>query len=126
MYVISSSRLICTYSRRNELGNCWPTTTVLKSMASATSICGLGTDPDEILTYGILPDGVSEVVVIREDGPDSAIPVRRNVYAAPSSSAPPLPVWVSFVQDGRRVLRPTGVPPDVARKGCTRAPPTLR
>jgi len=118
IYVVASSKLTCTYSRQNEVGNCWPTTTVTRSLASASSLCGLGTDPGEIVTYGILPDGVREVTVLRDKEPDRAVPVIGNVYVAATSSRPPLPLRIAFVKDGRRVTRPTGIPRDLARDGC--------
>ena len=41
-------------------------------MATATSLCGLGTNAREIMTYGIVPDGVDAVSAnsFRNDEPD--------------------------------------------------------
>jgi len=121
VYVVRSDRLICTYSRSNEVGNCWPTRTVAQGLASATSICGLGTKPGKIATYGLVPDGVTSVTVRRRDGSDTTVGVRDNMYVAPGSVHPPLPLHIILHQGGRRIVRPTGIPPDVARRGCTRS-----
>lgn len=118
VYLVSSADLVCTYSRSNEVGNCWPIPTVESGLATATSICGLGAGADEIVTYGIVPDGVMEVTIPREQEPDRTVAVAGNVYVAATSARPPLPLRLTFVEDGRRVVRPTGIPPDLARKGC--------
>jgi hypothetical protein len=118
VYVASSPRLTCTFSRRYEVGNCWPNPTVLRGLAAAASICGLGGDPDQIVVYGLLPDGAEEVSVPSSDGRVSTVSVIGNVFIATVSSEPPLPQRFSFVRDGRRFGRPTGIPPAVALRGC--------
>lgn len=119
VYVVGSKSLVCTYSRSYEVGNCWPTSTVLHGLASATSICGLGTKPGQIVTYGIAPDGVTRVTVPRR-GSSKTVPVLHNIYFVPGSVRPPLPLHLILHQAGRTVVRPTGIPPDVAKRGCGR------
>ena len=92
VYVVTSPRLTCIYSLAPAIGNCWPTTTVAAGMATATSLCGLGTDAGEIVTYGIVPDGVDAVTVLRNDEPDRTARVVGNVYIGTTTSTPPLPV----------------------------------
>ena len=118
VYVASSPRLTCTFSRRNEVGNCWPNPAVLRGLASAASICGLGGESAEIVVYGLLPDGAQAVTVPSPGRRASTVPVVGNVFIATVSSEPPLPQWFSFVRGGRRFDRPTGIPPEVALKGC--------
>lgn len=118
VYVASSPRLTCTFSHRNEVGNCWPNPTVLRGLASAASICGLGGESDQVVVYGLLPDGVERVTVPSPGRRPSTVPVLGNVFIATVSSEPPLPQWFSFVRAGRRFDRPTGIPPEVALRGC--------
>lgn len=124
VYVVTSPRFTCTYSRSYEVGNCWPTSTVVQGLATATSICGLGTDGDEIVTYGIVPDGVREVTILRDKEPDRTVQVVGNVYVAATSSTPPLPRRLEFEEDGKRVVRSTGIPPALARQGCPAGKPS--
>jgi hypothetical protein len=118
VYVASSPRLTCTFSHRNEVGNCWPIPTVRRGLAAAASICGLGGDPDQIVVYGLLPDGAERVTVPSPGRRASTVPVLGNVFIATVSSELPLPQRFSFVWDGRRFDRPTGIPPQVALRGC--------
>jgi hypothetical protein len=118
VYVASSPRLTCTFSRRNEVGNCWLNPTVLRGLAAAASICGLGGRSDQIVVYGLLPDGAERVTVPSPGRRASTVPVLGNVFIATVSSEPPLPQRFSFVRDGRRFDRPTGIPPEVALRGC--------
>lgn len=118
VYLVPSPDLVCTYSRSNEVGNCWPIPTVESGLATATSICGLGGDAGEVVTYGVVPDGVGKVTILREKEPDRTVRVIGNVYVGATSARPPLPLRLTFVEDGKRVVRPTGIPPDIARKGC--------
>lgn len=118
VYVVRSDALVCTYSWRVELGNCWPPSAVARGLASATSICGLGTAPGKIATFGLVPDGVRRVTVLRNGRSDYSVPVRGNMYVAVGSSTPPLPLRIQLVYDRKRVLRPTGIPPAVAKRGC--------
>ena len=119
VYVVRSAKAVCTYSRSTEIGNCWPPSTVARGIASATSICGLGTRPGQIATYGIVPDGVTRITVPRRRSPSVTVPVIHNIYVAVSSVQPPLPMHVvqHLGHDGRRVT-PTGIPPGVAKRGC--------
>lgn len=126
VYLASSPRLTCTFSRHNEIGNCWPNPTVLQGLASAASICGLGGESEETVVYGLLPDGAEQVTVPSPGRRASTVPVLGNVFIATVSSEPPLPQWFSFVQDGRRFDRPTGIPPEVALKGCGAGQPLSR
>jgi hypothetical protein len=118
VYVASSPRLTCTFSHRNEVGNCWPNQTVLRGLASAASICGLGGKSGQVVVYGLLPDGAERVSVPSPGRRPSTVPVLGNVFIATVSSEPPLPQRFSFVRDGRRVERSTGIPPEVALRGC--------
>ena len=125
IYIVNSPELVCLYSRNYEVGNCWPTSTVERGMATATSICGLGAKANEVVTYGIVPDAVSRVTVLRSNEPDRTAPVIGNVYVGVTGSQPPLPLQLAFEQDGKRVVRPTGIPPNIARKGCATAKSAL-
>lgn len=118
VYVAGSPRLTCTFSHRNEVGNCWPNATVLRGLAAAASICGLGGESGQIVVYGLLPDGAESVTVPSPGRRASTVPVLGNVFIATVSSAPPLPQRFSFVRNGRRFDRPTGIPPEVALRGC--------
>lgn len=120
VYVVRSAKMVCTYSRSVEVGNCWPVPTVASGIASATSICGLGTKPGQIATYGIVADGVTSVTVPRSGSLSVTTPVIHNVYVAVSSVRPPLPLHVvQHLDRDRRRVTPTGIPPDVAKRGCS-------
>jgi hypothetical protein len=118
VYVAGSPQLTCTFSRRNEVGNCWRNPTVLQGRASAASICGLGGASDEVVIYGLLPNGAQRVRVPSPGRRPSTVPVLGNVFIATVSSEPPLPQRFSFVRNGKRFDRPTGIPPEVALRGC--------
>lgn len=118
VYVVLSAELACTYSAYHPVGNCWPIPTVRRGLAFAASICGLGTRKGEIVVYGIVPDGVRRVRLLREDGRDPTVPVHGNLFVAPSSSEPPLPRQLVLLEGDRRLVRPSGIPSDVARRGC--------
>ncbi len=118
VYVASSSHLTCTFSRRNEVGNCWPNPTVMRGLAAAASICGLGAESGRVVVYGLLPDGVEKVTVPSPGRPATTVPVVGNVFIATVSSRPPLPQRFSFLRGGKRLERPTGIPPEVALRGC--------
>jgi hypothetical protein len=118
VYVASSPRLTCTFSRRNEVGNCWLNPTVMQGSAAAASICGLGGRSDQIVVYGLLPDGAETVTVPSPGRQPTTVPVVGNVFIASVSSKPPLPRRFSFVRDGARFERATGIPPEVALRGC--------
>ncbi len=126
VYLASSPRLTCTFSRRNEVGNCWPNPTVLRGLAAAASICGLGNESNQVVVYGLLPDGAERVTVPSPGRPASTVPVIGNVFIATVSSEPPLPQRFSFLRDGRRFNRPTGIPPEVALEGCGGGRPNPR
>src|SRR5215212_895345 len=53
VYVASSPQLTCTFSHRNEVGNCWPNPIVLRGLAAAASICGLGGKSGQVVVYGL-------------------------------------------------------------------------
>lgn len=118
VFVLSSDRLTCTFSHRNEVSNCWPTETVRRGLATGASICGLGGDAGRTVVYGLLPDGVKKVTVPGSGESTQRVPVVGNVYIAAVSSTPPLPQRVHFTYDGTPVEIPTGIPPEVARNGC--------
>ena len=118
VFVVTSRELTCTFSNRNEVGNCWPTWTAERGLASAASICGLGGGPDKVVIFGLLPDGVDTVTVLRPGGQDVGVPVVGNVFIATVGSKPPLPQHFAFVAGGKQMVHPTGIPPDVARHGC--------
>lgn len=118
VYVASSPRLTCTFSRRHEVGNCWLNPIVMRSAAAAASICGLGGEAGKVVVYGLLPNGAETVTVPSPGRRPTTVPVVGNVFVASVSSVPPLPQRFSFVRDGRRLERPTGIPPEVALKGC--------
>jgi hypothetical protein len=119
VYVVLSDELACTYSTYNPVGNCWPIPTVRAGIAFASSICGLGTRKGEIVVYGLVPDGVRRVKLLRPDGQDSSASVKGNFFVVPSSAEPPLPRQLSLsMSDGRQLTRPTGIPADVAQRGC--------
>lgn len=122
IYIVTSPRLVCLYSRNYEVGNCWPIPTVEGGRATATAICGLGAKGDEVITYGIVPDGVNRVTILRSNEPDRTVPVIGNVYVASTGSTPPLPLHLAFVKGVKRLVRPTGIPPSIARKGCSKVP----
>jgi hypothetical protein len=126
VYVASSPRLTCTFSRRNEVGNCWPNPTVRRGLAAAASICGLGGKAGQIVVYGLLPDGAESVTVPSPGRGATTVPVVGNLFIATVSSKPPLPQRFSFVRGGKRLERPTGIPPEVAHRGCAggEPPPT--
>ncbi len=126
VYVLSSPRLTCTFSRRNEVGNCWPTETVREGLATAASICGLGGDAGKTVVYGLLPNEIKKVTVPSPGRGTQTVPVIGNVYIAAVSSTPPLPQHVGFTYQGRRVTIPTGIPPEVARNGCGNGMPPPR
>lgn len=117
VFVASSPKLTCTFSRRHEVGNCWPTAIVSEGLASAASICGLG-GGSRTIVYGLLPDGAETVTVPSPGRGSQTVPVIGNVFIASVSSTPPLPQRLSFSQNGMRIVGPTGIPPDVARNGC--------
>ena len=124
IYVVGAPRLICLYSGYNPVGNCWPNSVVEEGLATYTAICGLGAESDEVVTSGIVPDGIEKVTILRRKEPDRTVPVLANVYVAVTSSIPPLPTHLSFVLDGRRTVRSTGIPSEVARQGCSTEPPS--
>jgi len=122
IYLVASPELVCTYSPYNPVSNCWPLATVKQGSATAASICGLGTRAGETVIYGIVPDGVRSVTILRRSG-DERVPVAGNMFVAPTSSKPPLPTHLSFRLEGKKVIRSTGIPADVARRGCRNEPP---
>lgn len=123
IFVVLSDELACTYSTYHPVGNCWPIDTVKQGLAFATSLCGLGTAKGETVLYGIVPDSVERVMVPRENVPDRTVPVVGNVFVASTSSAPPLPRHLALFENGNRIVRPSGIPADVAREGCSTTPP---
>ncbi len=122
IYLVASTELVCTYSSYNPVSNCWPLATVKQGRAMAASICGLGTRAGETVIYGIVPDGAKSVTILRRGG-DERFRVAGNMFVAPTSSAPPLPTHLAFRLGGRKVVRSTAIPPDVARRGCRNDPP---
>jgi hypothetical protein len=126
IYAALSSQLACTYSAYHPVGNCWPIATVQHGLAFASSICGLGTRKDESVIYGIVPDAVQSVRIPRNSRRDQTVPVIGNVFVASISSEPPLPRRLFLLESDKRIARPTGIPADVARRGCaTRGPAGL-
>lgn len=118
VYLVASPEFVCTYSRYNPVGSCWPTATTEGGLATAASICGLGTKPREIVLFGVVPDRVKAVKVLRHGGRGPAVPVIGNVFIASASSKPPLPTKLSFVEGDGSTVHPSGIPANVAKRGC--------
>ena len=118
VYLVPSREITCMVSRHDAVGACWGTQGARSADATSTALCGPGLPRGRIATFGLAPDGVEEVTIIRSNVPDRTVPVIGNVYVAMTSSAPPLPVHLSWVRDGARVVRKTGIPPNFAPAGC--------
>ena len=118
LFLVASSRLTCLFSEIEPVGGCWPTPTVAKGLATTTALCGPGQDRDQVVTFGIVPDGVRWVQIVRTNVPSAWVRVRGNVFVGETSSKPPLPLHISWVANGQQLVHPTGIPPKVARVGC--------
>lgn len=118
LFLVPAPGLICMYTQSEAIGSCWPPRILREGRAVASILCGPALGRDQISTFGIVPDGVREVTVLRSNVADVTVPVHGNVFAALSNSEPPLPVAVSWMEDGERVFRSSGIPPKVAREGC--------
>lgn len=117
-YLVPSAKLTCLVGENDAVGSCWPTATVTAGLATTTTLCGPGLKPGTVATFGMVPDGVSTVTILRTNVPNRTVPVQGNVFVGLTSSQPPLPMRVAWLQDGQRVVHPTGIPPRVAREGC--------
>ncbi|HVY96467.1 MAG TPA: hypothetical protein VHA54_05865 [Solirubrobacterales bacterium] len=117
-FLVPSAEFVCLYTDNEAIGSCWQPQIVRNGQAVATGICGPGLDSEHIVSFGLVPDGVSEVTVLRTNVPSVTVPVEGNVFVARTSSSPPLPLKVSWIEDGKRVVRSSGIPPKVARRGC--------
>lgn len=123
LFLVPAPGLICMYTQSEAVGSCWPPRILREGRAVASILCGPALGRGQVSTFGIVPDGIREVTVVRSNVPDVTVPVHGNVFAALSSSKPPLPVAVSWVENGERVFRSSGIPPRVAREGCEAPPP---
>jgi hypothetical protein len=118
LFLVPAPRLICMYTDIEAVGSCWLRRTIRDGRSVASTLCGPGLSRKRIVTFGVVPDGVREVTILRSDIPDVTVPVQGNAFVAWTSSVPPLPVQVSWEQEGKRLLRSSGIPPKVAREGC--------
>ena len=117
-YLVPAKGLVCLYTENEAVGSCWKPAVVRGGQAVATSLCGPGLDAGHVVTFGLVPDGVREVTVLRTNVPSVTAPVEGNVFVVRSSSKPPLPLRVTWIENGRPVVRSSGIPPRVAREGC--------
>lgn len=117
-YLVPGSRSICLYTESEAVGSCWQPRIVASGQAIATSLCGPGLDADHVVTFGLVPDGVEEVTVLRTNVPSVTVAVEGNVFVAKTSSEPPLPLRVSWIRGDKRFARSSGIPAEVARRGC--------
>lgn len=118
LFLVPSVRITCLFGKNRAVGSCWPTRTVVEQRATTTTLCGPGLSKRHIVTFGIVPDGVKRVTVMRPDGSGATAVVKGNIFVARSASTPPLPHQISWVSDSKQIVRSTGIPPDVARSGC--------
>lgn len=115
--------MVCMFTGNEAVGSCWGVRSVGEGIATATAMCGPGLPKGMVATHGIVKDGVEKVTILRSNVPDQTVPVEGNVYIAMTSSEPPLPTRLSWVEDGERVIAKTGIPPKLARQGCDLPPP---
>lgn len=117
-YLVPAQRSICLFSYNEAVGSCWPPATLAMGSAIATTLCGPGLGAHQVVTFGVVPDGVRKVTVVRTNVPSRTVAVEGNVFVAKTSSKPPLPLRIFWFEGGRRVTRSAGIPPKVAREGC--------
>lgn len=117
-YLVPGRDFVCLYSFNEAVGSCWKPAIIRRGLAIASALCGPGLDSGHVATFGLVPDGVSEVTIVRTNVPSVTVPVEGNVFVGLSSSETPLPMQVAWEERGRRVVRSSGIPPAVAREGC--------
>lgn len=117
-YLIPAKGPICLFTANEAVGSCWKPGVIASGRAIATGLCGPGLDADHVVTFGLVPDGVREVTILRTNVPSVTVPVEGNLFVGKTSSKTPLPLNVTWIQGGKRVVRSSGIPPKVAREGC--------
>lgn len=117
-FLVPGIGMVCLYGRSDAIGSCWPPRIVREGRAVASALCGPGRFSDRVFTFGIVPDGVGEVTIVRTNVPSATVPVHGNVFVGATSSKPPLPLRVRWEVDGEWVIRSSGIPAKVAREGC--------
>jgi len=117
-FVVPGTKLVCLLSE-GPLQNCWPRATVASGQAFAAAICIPIRSQPSVVVFALLPDGISRVAIVWPNGHRRLAPVVDNVAVARIDPSAPLPQHVRFRTEGRFVTRLTGIPSDVARRGCT-------
>jgi hypothetical protein len=118
LYVVPGKRAVCMFDTEGISAPCWPPRTVARGMAVSTSICSFRLPAGELRMVGLVPDGVSEVWVQREDGERARFTVRHNVFLARLKAGPEIPARVGWTRDGRRHDQTAGISPRVVRTAC--------
>lgn len=117
-HLIPAKGLVCLLTANEAVGSCWKPAVIKAGKAVATTLCGPGLGAGQVVTFGLVPDGIEEVTIVRTNVPSVTVPVEGNVFVGKTSSTPPLPLRVAWDQGGERVVRSSGIPPKVAREGC--------
>jgi hypothetical protein len=118
LYAIPGEKAVCLLDLNGVSSPCWTPATVEEGKAVSTSFCAQHLPAGELQMVGLVPDGVSTVSILREDGSRATARVKYNVFVAQLSSDGALPTRLAWKGAGGVHNQIAGVSPRIARQPC--------
>jgi hypothetical protein len=118
IYAVPGRRAVCLFDTRAASSPCWPPDTVAKGMAVSTSFCPPSLPAGTMETVGLVPDGVSKVQVVMEDGRRRTAAVAQNFYLLDFRFGRSLPSRLTWRRAGEVHEQTAGVSPRIAKVAC--------
>lgn len=115
---------LCLGTSRTGNLACGSARTAVAGGIVVSIVCG-GIPADAIHVYGAVPDGISEVTVLRANGSDEELPVTGNAYALETKKSDPLPTSITWDTPQGPMTVPTTVPGDAASSRCVKPDTTV-
>lgn len=119
MYVIPSQEGLCVLTVGGSQRGCVTAEAIEGGETTEAVLCEPGALPaNEIEISGILPDGVTQSVVMLSNGETAPLNVIGNVYVANFPRSGPLPVAIDWMANGTRHSADAHVPAGVSTEHC--------
>lgn len=118
IYAVPGRKAICLLDTSGVSSPCWPPGTVEEGKAVSTSFCSRRLPAGLLQIVGVVPDGVSAVSIVRNDGTRATARVKHNVFLVRLAKGAPLPSRIAWSRAGRVHSQTAGVSPRLARTHC--------
>jgi hypothetical protein len=110
----------CLASMDHAVGGCFPVPAAGGEPSAAAVICSPFKPADELLVYGLVADGTTELSLEFADGSTRAVPTGQNVFLVSAPRHDPLPTrlrWTDAATGAERSVS-AGVPGDAGDEAC--------